>query len=81
MTRASATRGRGLTHDEKDAFDNILSSALAGRAGPPRQTTWPAARFLAPPNADFITGQLLLMDGGIVLACGRFTVRRWPARA
>lgn len=45
---------------------NILASIPLGRMGNPEDIA-NAALFLASPMADFITGQVLLVDGGMVM--------------
>lgn len=48
------------------ANDRLLSAIPAGRFGSPEDIGH-AALFLASPDADFITGQLLVVDGGQTL--------------
>jgi len=52
-----------LTDSQKS---NILASIPLGRMGNPEDIA-NAALFLASPMADFITGQVLLVDGGMVM--------------
>ena len=44
----------------------MLSSIPMGRFGTPEDVGW-AVRFLASPEAGYITGQTLIVDGGQVL--------------
>ena len=44
----------------------MLSSIPMGRYGEPEDVGW-AVRFLASPEAGYITGQTLIVDGGQVL--------------
>jgi len=52
----------GLLRD-KDARKELMSATPAGRAGRPEEIAG-AAVFLASPDADFITGASLVVDGG-----------------
>lgn len=49
-----------------DAFAAFASSALIGRAATPADIV-PTAVFLAAPDSDYITGQIMAIDGGMVL--------------
>lgn len=59
-------RDSGLTHKENEAFDGFAAGALLGRASRPDDLVG-VARFLASSDSDFMTGQSLLVDGGMVL--------------
>ncbi len=48
---------------DQDARKDIMSATPAGRAGRPEEIAG-AAVFLASPDADFITGASLVIDGG-----------------
>ena len=58
------TPGLGETSDEHQRL--MLSSIPMGRFGTPEDVGW-AVRFLASPEAGYITGQTLIVDGGQVL--------------
>lgn len=49
-----------------DAFAAFASGALIGRAATPADIV-PTAVFLAAPDSDYITGQVMAIDGGMVL--------------
>lgn len=49
-----------------DAFAAFASGALVGRAATPADIV-PTAIFLAAPDSDYITGQVMAVDGGMVL--------------
>jgi meso-butanediol dehydrogenase / (S,S)-butanediol dehydrogenase / diacetyl reductase len=49
-----------------DAFAAFASGALIGRAATPEDIV-PTAIFLAAPDSDYITGQIMAVDGGMVL--------------
>jgi meso-butanediol dehydrogenase/(S,S)-butanediol dehydrogenase/diacetyl reductase len=51
---------------EGDAFSAFASGALLGRAATVRDIV-PTAVFLAGPDSDFVTGQVMAIDGGMVL--------------
>ncbi|HHY56319.1 MAG TPA: 3-oxoacyl-[acyl-carrier-protein] reductase [Chloroflexi bacterium] len=53
-----------LTEEQKSA---ILSSTPVGRMGTPEEVAW-AVAFLATERAGFITGHVLSVDGGLVMA-------------
>lgn len=59
-------RDSGLTTRENEAFENFANTALLGRASQPDDMAGVAA-FLASSGSAFMTGQTLLVDGGIVL--------------
>ena len=50
-----------------DQRDGILSTTPLGRMGTPDEIAWGVA-FLASERAGFITGQVLSIDGGLVMA-------------
>jgi 3-oxoacyl-[acyl-carrier protein] reductase len=59
-----ATEGFAGTSDEHQ--ERMLSSIPMGRYAEPEEIGW-AVRFLASPEAAYITGQTLIVDGGQVL--------------
>lgn len=59
-------RDSGLTTRENEAFENFANTALLGRASQPDDMAGVAA-FLASSGSAFMTGQTLIVDGGIVL--------------
>jgi 3-oxoacyl-[acyl-carrier protein] reductase len=59
-----ATEGLAETSDEHQA--RMLTSIPMGRYAEPEEVGW-AVRFLASPEAGYITGQTLIVDGGQVL--------------
>jgi 3-oxoacyl-[acyl-carrier protein] reductase len=59
-----ATEGLEATSDEHQAL--MLTSIPMGRYAEPADVGW-AVRFLASPEAAYITGQTLIVDGGQVL--------------
>ena len=59
-----ATEGLAATSDEHQAL--MLTSIPMGRYAEPADVGW-AVRFLASPEAGYITGQTLVVDGGQVL--------------
>lgn len=58
-------RDSGLTSKENEAFDTFAAGAVLGRASQPDDLVG-VARFLASSDSDFMTGQSLLVDGGMV---------------
>ncbi|MCB8882032.1 glucose 1-dehydrogenase [Acidisoma cellulosilytica] len=56
----------GLTTKENEAFDNFASTVLMGRPSRPEDMVG-VARFLASSASDYMTGQSLMIDGGMVL--------------
>lgn len=58
-------RESGLTTKEREAFDTFAAVAVLGRASVPDDLIG-VARFLASSDSDFMTGQSLLVDGGMV---------------
>lgn len=58
-------RDNGLTHRENEAFDTFAAGAVLGRASRPDDLVG-VARYLASADSDFMTGQSLLVDGGMV---------------
>jgi len=59
-----STEGFADTSDEHQ--ERMLSSIPMGRYAEPEEVGW-AVRFLASPEAGYITGQTLIVDGGQVL--------------
>jgi len=59
-----STEGFAGTSDEHQ--ERMLSSIPMGRYAEPEEVGW-AVRFLASPEAAYITGQTLIVDGGQVL--------------
>ncbi|EWY37597.1 shikimate 5-dehydrogenase [Skermanella stibiiresistens SB22] len=55
----------GLTSRDNEAFDNFAGIAVLGRASAPADLVG-VARFLASSDSDFMTGQSLMVDGGMV---------------
>jgi 3-oxoacyl-[acyl-carrier protein] reductase len=53
-----------LTADQKEA---ILANTPLGRMGTPEEVAW-AVAFLASHRSGFITGHVLSVDGGLVMA-------------
>lgn len=58
-------RDSGLTSRDNEAFDTFAAGAVLGRPSRPDDLVG-VARFLASPASDFMTGQSLLVDGGMV---------------
>ncbi len=58
-------RDSKLTTRENEAFDSFAAGAVLGRASQPADLVG-VARFLASSDSDFMTGQSLLVDGGMV---------------
>ena len=61
----SGFREHGLTSRENEAFDTFAQTAVLGRPSTAHDLVG-VARFLASPDSDFMTGQSLLVDGGMV---------------
>ena len=59
-------RDTGLSKSENEAFNSYAEKALLGRASQPDDMAG-VAKFLASSDSAFMTGQTLLVDGGIVL--------------
>jgi meso-butanediol dehydrogenase / (S,S)-butanediol dehydrogenase / diacetyl reductase len=58
-------REHGLTSKDNEAFDTFAGIAVLGRPSTPQDLVG-VARFLASSDSDFMTGQSLLVDGGMV---------------
>lgn len=58
-------RDEGLTQRENEAFDGFASTILLGRASRADDLAG-VARFLASSDSDYVTGQSLVVDGGMV---------------
>ncbi|AWK89447.1 glucose 1-dehydrogenase [Azospirillum thermophilum] len=58
-------RDTGLTRTENEAFDMFAAGAVLGRPSAPEDLVG-VARFLASSDSDFMTGQSLMVDGGMV---------------
>jgi 3-oxoacyl-[acyl-carrier protein] reductase len=56
----------GFADTSEEHQRRMLSSIPMGRCGDPEDVGW-AVRFLASPEAGYITGQTLIVDGGQVL--------------
>ena len=56
----------GLTSRDNEAFETFAATALLGRGSRPDDMAG-VAMFLASEDSAFMTGQTLLVDGGIVL--------------
>lgn len=59
-------RDSGLTTRDNEAFESFAATALLGRGSRPDDMAG-VALFLASTDSAFMTGQTLLVDGGIVL--------------
>lgn len=59
-------RDHGLTEKPEQAINEFSASILAGRASTPADIVG-LTTFLAAPASDYITGQTLMVDGGMVL--------------
>lgn len=55
----------GLSKGPEDAFNEFAAGAVLGRASQPDDLAG-VARFLASAESDFMTGQTLVVDGGMV---------------
>ncbi|ALJ36951.1 glucose 1-dehydrogenase [Azospirillum brasilense] len=60
-------RDTGLTTAEDEAFNQFAAGAVLGRPSTAEDLVG-VARFLASSDSDFMTGQSLLVDGGMVFA-------------
>lgn len=58
-------RDNKLTTKENEAFDTFAATAVLGRASRPDDLVG-VARYLASSDSDFMTGQSLMVDGGMV---------------
>lgn len=58
-------RDEGLTTRENEAFDGFAATILLGRPSRPDDLVG-VSRFLASPDSDYVTGQSLMVDGGMV---------------
>ncbi|CAA0108920.1 Diacetyl reductase [(S)-acetoin forming] [Starkeya nomas] len=58
-------RDSGLTHKVNEAFDSFAAGAVLGRPSRADDLVG-VARYLASSDSDFMTGQSLLVDGGMV---------------
>lgn len=56
----------GASSAPGEAMTNFASSILLGRAAQPQDVVG-TVRFLASPASDYMTGQVLLIDGGMIL--------------
>lgn len=56
----------GLSSAPGEAMENFSSSILLGRVAQPSDVAG-TVRFLASPASDYMTGQVLLIDGGMIL--------------
>lgn len=65
VTSRASFMDEGLTTKNNEAFERFAASAVLGRASRPDDLTG-VARFLASADSDFMTGQSLLVDGGMV---------------
>jgi meso-butanediol dehydrogenase / (S,S)-butanediol dehydrogenase / diacetyl reductase len=58
-------RESGLSHRENEAFDTFAAGAVLGRSSRTDDILG-VARYLASSDSDFMTGQSLVVDGGMV---------------
>ena len=58
-------RDEGLTHRENEAFEGFSATILLGRSSVADDLAGVAC-FLASPDSDYMTGQSLVVDGGMV---------------
>jgi meso-butanediol dehydrogenase/(S,S)-butanediol dehydrogenase/diacetyl reductase len=56
----------GVSSAPGEAMENFSGSILLGRVAKPDDVVG-TARFLASPASDYITGQVLMIDGGMIL--------------
>jgi meso-butanediol dehydrogenase/(S,S)-butanediol dehydrogenase/diacetyl reductase len=56
----------GVSSAPGEAMDNFSKSILLGRVAQPADVVG-TVRFLASPASDYITGQVLMIDGGMIL--------------
>jgi meso-butanediol dehydrogenase/(S,S)-butanediol dehydrogenase/diacetyl reductase len=56
----------GLTSKPEQAINEFSQSILLGRVSVPKDITG-VTTFLASPASDYITGQTVMVDGGMVL--------------
>jgi meso-butanediol dehydrogenase / (S,S)-butanediol dehydrogenase / diacetyl reductase len=56
----------GASSAPGEAFESFSKSILLGRAAEPRDVVG-TVRFLASPASDYMTGQVLMIDGGMIL--------------
>ena len=56
----------GVSSSPGEALKNFSSSILLGRAAQPADVVG-TVRFLASPASDYMTGQVLIIDGGMIL--------------
>jgi hypothetical protein len=64
------------------SYRKMIEVSAAGRVGTADEVAT-AAAFLLGPDAGFITGTDLLIDGGVIAAlrAGRWQLTLWPCRA
>lgn len=58
-------QSHGLSKKEDEAFENMAAQAVLGRPSAAKDLVG-VAKFLASSDSDFMTGQSLLVDGGMV---------------
>ena len=56
----------GVSSAPGEAMENFSSSILLGRVAQPNDVVG-TVRFLASPASDYMTGQVLMIDGGMIL--------------